>query len=251
VPLRPLVLMLVLVLLAVVVACSRPPGATPSTVATAQLSPTTTVLIPAQPVSFTTADGVTLLGTLFGGGSQAVLLSNEGNNASAPWRPVAQAIAARGYLVLSYAYRPSNAAYEGLAAHALLDLRAAVAFLRAHAITHLILIGASLGALVSLKVATVLPCDGLVAISAPQGYQEVQLSDADLLRLGMPKLFVTSADNQPFAGDTLRMFTIAPEPKEQLVYPGAAHGTSLFADPTGADLLAALLRFVQRVAPVQ
>jgi pimeloyl-ACP methyl ester carboxylesterase len=152
---------------------------------------------------------------------------------------------------LSYAYRPSDAAFDGLAAHALVDLRAAVAFMRTRPITQLILIGASLGALVSLKGATTIPCDGLVAISAPLGYQDIQLRDVDLLRLVMPKLFVTSADNQPFAADTLQMFAASPQPKEQLVYPGDAHGTSLFVGPSGANLLAALLAFVQRTAPVR
>ncbi len=246
-------LVLVLALLTAAAACGGPQGSVPSAVPTASPSPspTATLVVPAQPVRFTTEDGVMLMGTLYGHGSQAVILSNEGDNASNPWRPVAQNLAAQGYLVLSYAYRPSDAAFDGLAAHALADLHAAVSFLRAHPITRLILIGASLGALVSLKAATTLPCDGLVAISAPLGYQDVQLSDADLLGLVMPKLFVTSADNQPFAGDTLHLFAVSPAPKEKLVYPGAAHGTSLFVGATGADLLSALLRFVQRSAPVE
>ena len=190
-----------------------------------------------------------LSGTLYGQGSLAVVLSNEGNNASAPWRPVAQLLAAQGYLVLSYAYRPTDAAFTGLAAHALADLRAAVAFLGTRSVNRNILLGASLGALDSLKAASTLRCDGLVAISSPIGYQDVQLSDADLSHLAMPKLFVTSADNQPFAGDTLHLFDASPEPKDKLVYPGDAHGTALFAGATGADLLPALLRFVQRAAP--
>jgi pimeloyl-ACP methyl ester carboxylesterase len=246
---------LALALLAVAFsACGAPQGSVPSAVSPAppapSPSPTVPLVVSSQPVSFTTADGVTLAGTLYGNGRQAVILSNEGDNASAPWRPVAQELATQGYLVLSYAYRPSDAAFDGLAAHALTDLRAAIAFMRNHTITRLILIGASLGALVSLKAATTLPCDGLVAISAPTGYQDVQLRDADLLRLVMPKLFVTSADNQPFAADTLHLFAAAPQPKVKLVYPGAAHGSSLFVGPRGDDLLSALLRFVQRAAPI-
>jgi pimeloyl-ACP methyl ester carboxylesterase len=207
------------------------------------------VVVSAQSITFTATEGATLSGTLYGRGSRAVILSNEGNNASAPWRPVAQMLAAKGYLVLSYGYEPTDAAFTGLAAHALADLRAAVAFLGTRSVTRTVLIGASLGALVSLKAASTLRCDGLAAISSPIGYQDVQLSDADVSRLAMPKLFVTSLDNQPFAGDTLHLFDVSPEPKDKLVYPGDAHGTELFVGVTGADLLPALLRFVQRVAP--
>src|SRR5262249_56367347 len=92
--------------------------------------------------------------------------------------------------------------------------------------------------------------DGLIAISAPISYQDVQLSDGDLQHLLLPKLFVTSAANQPFASDTLHMFDVSPPPKDKRVYTADAHGTSPFAGTTAADLLSALLVFVQRYAPM-
>jgi pimeloyl-ACP methyl ester carboxylesterase len=199
---------------------------------------------------------VRLSGTLYGQGTRAVILSNEGDNASAPWRPIAQQFAARGYLVLSYTYRPVDANYDGLAAYALSDLRGAVAYLRARPlpttpITRLILIGASLGALEEVKVAATTPCDALVVISAPLGYQDVQISDADLAHLRMPKLFVTSTDNQPFAADTLHMYEASPPPKDMRTYPGDAHGVRLFAGTSGPALMSAMLEFIQRSAPAQ
>lgn len=201
-------------------------------------------------VQFTAEDGVLLDGTLYGGGSAAIILSNEGDNASDPWRPVARRFAAAGYLVLSYAYRPTDANFDELAAHSLLDLRGAIAFLRARSVTSLVLVGASLGALESLKIAASVPCDALVSISAPVGYQDVVVSDADLQQLVMPKLFVTSADNQPFSGDTQRMFATAPEPKEVQIYPGSAHGTSLFVESQSSDLVTVLLEFIQRTVAI-
>jgi pimeloyl-ACP methyl ester carboxylesterase len=204
--------------------------------------------VSSQPVSFAAADGTRLAGTLYGRGMRAVILSNEGDNSSAPWRPIAQQLAVRGYLVLSYAYRPVDANYDGLATHALSDLRGAIAFIRARPIpiTQLILIGASLGALEEVKVAATTPCNGLVVISAPLGYQDVQICDADLT-----KLFVTSADNRPFASDTLHMFEVSPLPKDKRVYPGDAHGVLLFAGMSGPALLSSILEFVQRTAPAQ
>jgi uncharacterized protein len=242
---------LVLALLPAFAACGTAQRSVPAAGATPTPSPSATPVVTVQTVNFTTQDGVTLAGALYGQGTHAVILSNEGNNASAPWQPVAEQLGANGYLVLSYAYRPTDANYDGLAAHALTDLRAAIAFLRARPITQLVLVGASLGALVSLKVATTQRCDALVAISSPLGYQDVQLTDDEMHHLVVPKLFVTSVDNPPFTSDTLHLFAMSAQPKEKEVYPGEAHGTDLFGGASGADLMRVLLRFVQRYAPVR
>jgi pimeloyl-ACP methyl ester carboxylesterase len=232
-------------LLAALSACGTLRGSVPPA------TPTATTGLPTQSVRFTTADGITLEGSLHGHGTVAVILSNGGDNVSEPWRPLAEQLAAHGYLVLSYAYRPRGPTFDGLADHALTDLRGAIAFMRTQPLIKLILMGASLGALVSLKVAAGAPCDGLVALSSPLGYQDVQLADTDLRRLRMPKLFVTSQDNPPFTGDTLHLFDVSPAPKDKRVYPGGAHGTDLLAGTAGADLQSALLSFVLRYVPAR
>src|SRR5262249_40635260 len=235
---------LLLALISFLSACGGSSGSRSSFLPTAP--PTTTPAVPSQVVRFTTADGATLLATLYGQGTRAVILSNEGDNNSVPWRPVAQLLASHGCLVLHYAYRARGASLDQLAAHALTDLHSAIRFLRARPLAKLILIGASLGALVSLDAAVGERFDGVVAISSPVGFQDIQLSDADLQQIAAPKLFVTSENNQPFARDTLHMFDVSPEPKAKQVYPGDQHGTSLLSGANGAALLSALLSFVQR-----
>jgi len=237
---------LFLVLLSSPSACSGSSGSGSSFVPAAQ--PTITPAAPAQEVRFSTADGATLSATIYGQGTRAVILSNEGDNNSIPWRPAAQLLASHGYLVLHYAYRARGANLDQLAAHALTDLHSAIAFLRARPLAKLILIGASLGALVSLKAAVAERFDGVVAISSPVGFQDIQLSDADLQQITAPKLFVTSEHNQPFARDTLHMFDVSPEPKAKQVYPGDQHGTILFSGANGPALRSSLLSFVQRYA---
>lgn len=189
-------------------------------------------------------------GVLYGQGTRAVILSNEGNNESGPWLTVAQQLVQQGYVVLTYMYRGQGNTVDQLAVHSLTDLRAAVAFMHARKVSRLVLIGASLGALDTVKVATVEQFDAIVVISAPMGFQEVQLHDSELRRITVPKLFVTSEDNQPFTHDTLHMFDATPDPKEKLVYPGTLHGISLFDSPSGARLLPSLLQFLQRYVPV-
>jgi len=231
-------------------ACGTSQRAAPTVVLTFQPSPTATQAIPSQPVSFLSEKGVMLQGILYGQGTRGIILSNEGNNESGPWLPVAQQLAQKGYLVLSYMYRDEATTSDQLALHALTDLRAAIAFLRVRHVTKLVLIGASLGALVTVKEATVEKFDALGVISAPIGFQDVQLSDSELKRIAVPKLFVTSELNDPFTRDTLHMFVVTPDPKEKLVYPGMKHGISLFEGDTGAALLPSLLQFLQRYVPV-
>jgi hypothetical protein len=236
-----------LLVMAIISACGTSQKAAPTVLPTL---PTATPVVPSQPVSFLSEKGVTLQGTLYGHGTQGIILSNEGNNQSGPWLAVAQQLAKEGYLVLSYMYRDQETTSNQLAVHALADLRAAIAFLRVRNVTKLVLIGASLGALVTVKEATVKKFDALVIISAPIGYQDVQLSDTELQAITVPKLFVTSDLNDPFTRDTLHMFDVTPDPKEKLVYPGMKHGISLFEGDTGAALLPSLLQFLRHYVPV-
>lgn len=214
----------------------------------AKLTPTPTV--PSHAVSFVDKDGVMLSGTLYGRGKRAIILSNEGNNDSTGWVPIAAQLASRGYLVLGFSYRFQRDMLDGLAAHALTDLHAAVQFMHTRNVTGITLIGSSLGGLVDVKAAIFEKFDALVAISTPTGFQDVQLSDAELHRLSLPKLFVTSDQNDPFTGDTLHMFDLTPAPKEKQVYAGRQHGLAIFQGNSGPMLLSALLQFLQQYAPV-
>jgi dienelactone hydrolase len=193
---------------------------------------------------------VTLWGTLYGQGTRAIILSNEGDNDVFAWVPVARHLAAQGYLVLGYSYRRQVSTADGLSSQALTDLHAAVAFMRRRLVTGITLMGSSLGGMVSVKEATAEQFDALVSISAPVAYQDVQMSDAELRRITAPKLFVTSDLNDPFTSDTYHMFNVTPQPKEEQVYPGRSHGLALFQATSGTDLMTVLLHFLQRYVPL-
>ncbi|MBV9229155.1 MAG: hypothetical protein JOZ18_07560, partial [Chloroflexi bacterium] len=224
-------------------------GAAPTRIAaTPTPSPTATPVIVTQQVSFVTSDGVTLLGTLYGQGTRAIILSNEGDNNSFAWVPMARQLASLGYLVLGYAYRP-EVSTAGLPSQGLRDLQAAIAFMHAQKVTGITLMGSSLGGLISLKEAAAEHFDALVPISAPVAFEDVQLSDAELRRITTPKLFVTSDQNDPFTSDTYHMFDVTPQPKEERIYPGRRHGLALFQGTS--DLLSTLRQFLQRYAPVE
>jgi dienelactone hydrolase len=198
-----------------------------------------------QSVDFPASATITLSGRLYGAGVRGVILSNEGDNISGHWATIAERLAAAGYLTLTYDYHPPASA-DTSSSEALLDLGGALAFMRTRHVTSLALVGSSLGGLVSLKQASLEPVDAVVAISAPIGWEDIQLSASDLAHLTAPKFFVTSEENEPFTSDTQRMYDVTPEPKERQVYPGRLHGLQLFDDTTSADLLPKFLSFLAR-----
>jgi pimeloyl-ACP methyl ester carboxylesterase len=244
-------LLFLLVLLTLFSGCGTSQGAAPTrSAATLAPSLTTTPLVVTRQVSFVTSDGLTLSGTLYGQGTRAIILSNEGDNDAFAWVPMAQQLATLGYLVLGYAYRPQVATASGLPSQALRDLRAAISFMHTLHTSGITLMGSSLGGLISLKEATTGHFDALVPISAPVAFEGVQLSDTELRSISTSKLFVTSDLNDPYTSDTCHMFAVTPQPKVERIYPRRRHGPALFQGTSGPDLLFTLRQFLQRYAPV-
>jgi esterase/lipase len=257
-------LLIVIATLAACAPAATPPPSptetsTPLPVATATPHPTATRASTAtgkRTVTFTTADGVTLNGTLYGQGSVAVIFSTMGAQKQETWATAAQAIAERGYLALTYNFRywvTDTRMDDGLRDKAADDLIAALAFVREQGLQEVVLVGASLGGIASAKVAaTELPA-AVAIIAAPLGQVgglALRVEPEDIRAIAAPKLFIDSEDDEAgFADDIQRMFEIASEPKEIHLYPGSAHGTDLFQTEYGSDLTQRLITFIETHAP--
>jgi pimeloyl-ACP methyl ester carboxylesterase len=211
------------------------------------------------PVSFAAADGVTVAGHRFGTGPTAVVLSNMGDNDETDWQRFAPTLAALpgpGYSVLTYSYRYPprvRSLTAPMARGAVDDLRGAVAFARAQGAQRVILIGASLGGMLTAKVAGALAVDGAVIMAAPADRRDFDLrvEDAELAAIAVPKLFVVSdADPTVAPAQTRQLYDRAPEPKRWQSFPGTAHGTRLLATAAGQDVGRLLAEFVTGAAPV-
>ena len=119
-------------------------------------------------VTFKTADGFTLGGTLYGGGPRAVILSNIGSGMQADWQELPGLLAERGYMVLTYDWRgfgASGGAQDYVAS--VQDLAAAIDQVRAQGATRIVLAGGSLGGIASIKNAQIAGLAGLVVMSSP------------------------------------------------------------------------------------
>src|SRR5262245_36575717 len=83
---------------------AAPPTANATPVPT-ELPPTPT----ARAITFSAPGGVKMIGTIYGVGTTAVILSNMGDNDPSAWEAFAPKLAARGYTVLTYKFRyPTN-----------------------------------------------------------------------------------------------------------------------------------------------
>jgi uncharacterized protein len=233
---------------------ATPPTAPPMAITApmpTELPPTPT----ARAVTFSAAGDVTLMGTIYGGGATAVILSNMGDNDPSAWEAFAPLLAARGYTVLTYKFRyPTNSSTfnSGMANHTLDDLRAAITFVREQGAQKLILVGASLGGMATAKAAAIEKPTAMVIIASPMNLSEFdfRVGQSELQAIIAPKLFIGSEGDKtvPLA-ETREMFELSPDPKELHAYPGAAHGVHIFGTAHGDDLRQRLIAFITANAP--
>ena len=203
-------------------------------------------------VSFRAADGVQLNGRLFGNGDVGIVLSHMGDpeNNQADWFSFAQTLASGGFLVLTYDRRgvcPGGSAgcSEGndYAADAWKDVIGAVGFLKGKGAARVIAIGASIGAMESLRAAEEPDSriDGLVWIAGVLSNGGYEFHQAEVARLSVPTLVISGA------GDPIGAFVDAgilyrwlTGPKQLFLPESHRHGTDMFkaeTDPAVVDSL--------------
>jgi len=236
---RQRVLIALQLLLLFLVGCgSISPTATP--VPTPTLAPIVT-----EKVEFTTADGITLPGTLFpGNGDLAVVLAHQGAGqiTQKSWHVFATLAAQHGVTALPFDFRRDfNGPLDK-------DVLAAIQFLRSRGYTRIACIGASMGGTSCLKAALTEELVGIGVIgSAWSTGGSVYVDSNDLAALTMPKLFVTTDNDRfPQVPPAMRaMYMRAAEPKQFQEYTGTVHGTELFGTTHRDEFRALLLTFLE------
>ena len=215
--------------------------------------PTSTPDVPTEAISFTTEDDLTIAGTLFGKGDVAVLLLHMGLGSvdQHSWHDFAQLLAEEGYTALAIDFRGRGASEgnysRGLATNLIIkDARAAVKFLQARGYNRLVCMGASMGGTTCLRLALEVDLEGVVVIASTISIgPDNKVTIEDLRQLAIPKLFIVgSRDIQNVVSDMSIMYKVAQEPKEEIIYDNAAHGTNLLLSPFGDDLRQQLLKFL-------
>jgi pimeloyl-ACP methyl ester carboxylesterase len=191
-------------------------------------------------VSFTTVDGIALSGIRRGSGRSALVLSNEYVSGQSIWRALPEQLQRMGYVVLTYDYRgigESSGRFDPTRGAE--DLQAAIGYIRATGADRVVLIGSSLGGLLSADLAANAGADGLVLISPARSFAGLTVRDAALRELGIPKLFAWFSDDKVTA-QASHMFEVAGAPKDKVIYPGSGHGTQLLRTGSGGDFVRTL-----------
>lgn len=207
------------------------------------------------PVSFSSSDGVTLHGTLYGQGTTAVILTPMYLGTQDEWEPFARQAAAQGVRVLTFDYRGyGDSDGERNPATTPTDVSAAIAFMREHDFSPIVLVGAGLGGSASIRGAVQ---DGNIAgvavISAPRIFppdkpEALEVTDADLTALSMPTLWIATRNDLTQNVEEMQALATGPD-KVLWIYEGSGvSGTFIFDGPDGPDLTRRLLEFISRVA---
>ncbi|HEX8215424.1 MAG TPA: alpha/beta fold hydrolase [Allosphingosinicella sp.] len=196
-------------------------------------------------VSIRTPDDVLVSGREYGNGRRGVVLVPGGHGVGETWDLQAHRLAEAGFRVLAMDYRgrgvAPTASPDDTKAH--LDVLGAVRQLRAGGVDHVSVVGASWGGWAAGTAAVAEPSliDRLVLL-AHSPFEQPE-------RLGGRKLFIVAAEDRVGSG-RLRLHEIrsqydrAPEPKQLVVLPGAAHAQFLFLTPHGETLYAEIFGFL-------
>jgi Tol biopolymer transport system component/predicted alpha/beta-hydrolase family hydrolase len=234
-----------------------PPTATATPTATAiptsiPPTPTPTPNITVQEVNFSTDDGLSLAGTLFGEGEIAVILAHMGEPGvtQASWESFARLIAARGFAALTFDFRGRGRS-EGFLQHSQLihDMNAAIAFLQEQGYERIACVGASMGGTACLRAALDHDLAGLVVIASTMTLGDpTRVRREEFAQLTMPKLYVAAQNDLVLASAATFMYKLSPEPTELVIYPGqSAHGTRLFSTSVGHEFRALLVSFLEQL----
>lgn len=250
--LKPLAILVSFAAVLFLVACQGQSAGTSTQGAT---SPSPTLATPTltapqpQEVTFSTKDEVKLAGTFYKGSSTTVVFSHMSDGSRAEWHDVPGLLAARGYSVLAFDFRgrgESEGSFEPSSAAE--DLLAAVAYVEAAGAERWVLVGASMGAMASAKVAAVKPADAVVLVAGTTSWRGLTVTDDELAAIKSPMLVITSEGDRYLDG-TLHLHDVAGGPKQKHIYDGGAHGTDLlevFAD----DFRNRIINFITSNSPL-
>jgi pimeloyl-ACP methyl ester carboxylesterase len=208
-----------------------------------------------EEITFTTQDGIPIAATLFGDGELPILMLHMGkgiatHNDQADWHPVARRLAEGGYPSLTVDFRGrggSGGEFEN--DPVILDVQAALDFLRQRGFSRYVCLGAGLGGTTCMVMALTEPPAALIILSSTlSSGPNNSLAEDDLVHLSMPKLFAYGEnDGFGFPDAMQAMYRRAPEPKEIAICDSAAHGSDLLYGSCGEEIYQQILAMIQGV----
>jgi pimeloyl-ACP methyl ester carboxylesterase len=193
-------------------------------------------------VSFRTADGGTVVADLYAAsGSDGVVLAHGAAFDKASWAPFATWLAGRGHQVLAIDFRGYGRSTAGADSRALFeDVLGAVRYLHGLGVTRVAVLGASMGGGAAAEAAVRAAHDEIdrVILLSP-------VAIANPEHLPGPVLFIAS-EKEPIVAQVTEQYQRAPEPKQLVVIPGAAHAQHIFATDQAERLRTTVAEFLEQ-----
>lgn len=212
-------------------------------------------------ITFPSADGVTLSGRLFGPkeGSAGVVLAHMFPADQSAWFDFAERLGDRGYRAITFNFRgycPGGDAgcSEGEKQIPAIwqDVRGAVALLRNEGVTHIALVGASMGGTASLIVASQegRGIDAVITLSAPQAFEGL-VADPDVLaEVSAAKLFIAGHADVAAAQAVDAFYAQSLQPKRPLILTTDDHGTDILTGNQAGIASTEMMKWLDRYLPI-
>ncbi len=190
----------------------------------------------ARIVSMRTKDGVRLAGVIFGKGPRGVVLAHESDADLCHWAPVARLLARQGYQALAFDFRNYSLSAKAKFPKNLnvtADVATATQELRRRGAKSVVLVGASMGATVSVVSGASIkpPVSGIVSLSGARTFVRLN-AEAAARRLQAPALFVASELDSGYADEARALFAADPAADKRVeIVPDGNHGVALLDAP--------------------
>jgi uncharacterized protein len=208
-----------------------------------------------RPVSFTTEDGVTLGGHLFGSGDVGIILAHMYPSDQTSWYQAAQKLVEEGYLVLTFDFRgygesEGSRNIEKIGLDAIAAVNAIAMSDASRMVSRVVLVGASMGGTACLiagdfwQAASIIQVGGVATLSAPVEFKGLSAEEV-VPRLRIPMLFIAAEDDTGADG-ARELQELSGGTGDLQIVPGADHGTDLLKGQAAEQVWSLLLDFLSK-----
>jgi len=212
-------------------------------------------------ITFTSSDGITLSGRLFGpeDATAGVVLAHMFPSDQSAWFDFATRLGERGYRVVTFNFRgycPGGEAgcSEGEKTISAMwqDVEGAVATLRDEGATRVGLVGASMGGTASLVAASQegQDIDAVVTLSAPTSFEGLAATPDVLARVTAAKLFLAGHEDTAAAEAVDTLYAETLQPKRPVILTTGDHGTDILTGNQAGIASTEIIRWLERYLPV-
>lgn len=248
------------------VGCSEQQAAPPAASAPATISPSAGATLPpvgaecreeatkGRTLRLTTGAGLTVAAVDLGTGSSGVVLAHQSDGSLCEWLPYGEQLAALGYRVLAFDFVGSGSSSMAKQKTYVEDVRTAVDYLRQQGALKVVVIGASMGATMSIVAGAAItpPVDGIVALSSPLTFDGVNAQRA-APSLKSPVIYIAGDTDGDYATYAKNIYDATPANlRTLLVVTSAQHGIRLIDSEVQSsfEVRTAILQFLfSRAAP--